>query len=295
MRAYEFILKELLEPKKPGSAVKSSTVSVSGAQGSISKISQQKFTTSKGNVVKVWFKPTQADDGNPSVEITFYVNDTVYDNSSSEGKDIANDFEILSGVGYLVNNTLDRKKLNHCTFLAYSSNRDTRTKFNIPLEKYLVKLNHSLTTFYDQIANFNPTPEQLSAELERRNALLARLKRPLETSVNMVDPNLTNALSQMHAFINQPFDETSLERYSKLLTAIEHSSSHYVYNNTGFPKLINDLHEFKLIVRSYSKDGAEITSNRRASVYSKLIQKFFSDKWDIKTQGAHFTLTRKLS
>jgi hypothetical protein len=295
MRAYEFILNELLEPRKPGSAVKSSTVSVSGAQGSVSKISQQKFTTSKGNVVKVWFKPTQADDGNPSVEISFYVNDTLYDKSSTEGKDIANDFEILSGVGYLVNNTLNRKKLNHCTFLAYSGDRDTRTKFNIPPDKYLVNVNHLLKTLHDQIANFNPTPDQLAAELERRNTLLARLNRPLETSVNMVDPNLANALSQMHAFINQPFDETSLERYSKLLTAIEHSSSHYVYNNTSFPKVINDLHEFKLIVRSYSKHGAEITSNRRASVYSKLIQKFFSDNWNIETQGAHFTLTRKLS
>lgn len=100
-------------------------MSKSGMQGSKEKIIQRQFTTSSGNDVKIHFSP-RVDDGEASTRISFYVNDKTSDESSTEGKDIASDFEILSGVMYITLMYLNRAKLNHCSFEAFAGEGDKK-------------------------------------------------------------------------------------------------------------------------------------------------------------------------
>ena len=73
---------EYIEPTYP-SGIKTSTVKKSGVQGSVIPIKQYRFTTSKGNDVKVHFKRTE-EEGMKSADVVFYVNDTLDDSSSSK-------------------------------------------------------------------------------------------------------------------------------------------------------------------------------------------------------------------
>lgn len=291
MKIQEIIL-EFLEPRKP-EAVKSSSFKKSGVQGSVTNIVQRQFTTSHNNVVKVHFSPVTTDDGDKSVSITFYVNDVLYDNASTTDKDIKNDFEILSGVIYIILAYLDKAKLKHCTFEAFKGEGDTKTKFNMPMDTAVANLNKVIDQLYQKVANVNITPEMIQQEIDRVNTFRARFSKPLvDTAVVIYKPELMHALKELKQFIALPPTETSANQYGGLANEI-----------SKFDKNINSWPEYRTLQDainfarsryvSYSKQGAMITKNRRFAVYSRMLDKYFSDKWDITTQHDTFYLTRK--
>ena len=74
------------------------------------------------------------------VSIVFYVNDTLYDKASTDNKNVANDFDILSGVLYVIILYLQKSKINHAKFEAYSGEGDTKTVRNLPTEKIIATI-----------------------------------------------------------------------------------------------------------------------------------------------------------
>lgn len=291
MKVQEILL-EFLEPRKPD-AVKSSTFKKSGVQGSVTNIVQRQFTTSHENVVKVQFSPAATDDGAKSVSITFYVNDVLYDNASTADKDIKNDFEILSGVMYIVLNYLDRAKLNHCTFEAFKGEGDTKTKFNMPLDKAVNNLNHLIDSLYQALAELVITPEMIQTELARVNKIYALLKKPLVDNVVVIHkPELMHALKELKQFLSMPPTDQSANQFGSLTMAI----AKYDKNVSAWPEyksLVDALNNIRPAFVSYSKQGASVTKNRRFAVYSRILDKYFADKWDVQTQHDTFYLTRK--
>jgi hypothetical protein len=291
MKVQEILL-EFLEPRKPDT-VKSSTFKKRGAQSSVTNIVQRQFTTSHQNVVKVQFSPAVTDNDEKSVSITFYVNDVLYDNASTTDKDIKNDFEILSGVMYIVLNYLDRAKLNHCTFDAFKGEGDTKTKFNMPLDKAINNLNGIIDSLYQKLADLDITPEMVQNELNRVNALYAKLRKPLvDTVIVIYKPELMHALKELKQFLAMPPTEHSANQFGLLTMAI----SKYDKNMSTWPEykaLVDSINNIRPAIVSYGKQGASITKNRRFSVYSRILDKYFSNKWDVQTQHESFYLTRK--
>lgn len=265
---------ELFEPKKPTDKIKSSTLKRSGVQGSTNNIAQRTFTTKKGNVVDVQFK-TKIEDGVKETDVTFYVNGTLHDNSSTLGKDIDNDFEILAGVGYIVKVYLDKAKISRCTFVAYSSEKDIKTKFNLPIEKPKRNLFAALDGLYARVTELLKTPEDMTQSdkynltLEIIGALKKYLDHPVER-YNIAD------ITRM---------------YYQLRTATDMKLLKYPEMNDALTK----LEVFMEVVDSYGPNGVQVKHNRRFEVYLKMFNKFFSHDWDIKTYGDKFILTRKTS
>ena len=52
------------------------------------------------------------------------------------------------------------------------------------------------------------------------------------------------------------------------------------------------MDDHRKALRSYSMGGISITKNRRFSIYSKMMSKYFKN-WDVETYANSFTLTRK--
>lgn len=263
---------ELLEPKKPESKVKSSTLSKSGLQGSTNKIAQRSFTTKKGNLVEIQFKTTT--EGNEKVtDVVFYVNGTMYDNASTEGKDIDNDFDILSGVGYIVKTYLDKAKINKCTFQAYSSESDTKLKHNIPVER--------------------PKRELLKS-LEGLSTVTTGLLKTAEDEIQSDKYNLIlEIIRALNQYLTQPVERYSSRDFDKMYWQIRRAIDMKLSKYPESQDAIAQLEYFMTVIRSYSTEGVLVKQNRRFQVYSKILNKFFSNDWNIQTYGDHFTLTRK--
>lgn len=263
---------ELLEPKKPESKVKSSTLSKSGLQGSTNKIAQRSFTTNKGNRVDIQFKTT-TEDNEKATDVVFYVNGTMYDNASTLGKNIDNDFDILSGVGYIVKTYLDKAKINKCTFQAYSSESDTKLKYNIPVEKPKRELLKSLQDLSTVITELLKTAED-EIQSDKYNLILEVIRAINQYLTQPVERYTSRDFDKMYWQIRQAVD-MKLSKYPELREAIK------------------QLEYFMTVIASYSQSGVYVKQNRRFQVYSKILNKFFANDWNIQTYGDHFTLTRK--
>lgn len=274
------IIKELLEPKKP-SNVKSSVFNKSGVQGSETKVSQRKFVTKSGNDVKVHFKQT----GNDSVDITFYVNDSTEDAAVKGGKDV----EILPGVLHIVLQYLKKSKVNYCTFEAAGGSGDYKTKYNLPKDKIITSIKDHINQFKDKLSNTKITPEMEKNELDRINALRAKLNKPLETTAIVIyKDQLLHTLSELETNI-----ETIEADQIRDLIRYMNEYSKNVLKWPEFEQLMKLLYEFQKVLSSYSEKGALIHRNRRQDLYSKLVDKYLSNDWDIETTGTMFYLTRK--
>jgi hypothetical protein len=263
---------ELLEPKKPLTAVKSSTVSKSGMQGSKNKIAQRTFTTNKGNQVDIQFKTT-TDDNVKSTDVVFYVNGTMYDTASTEGKDIDNDFDILSGVGYIVKTYLDKAKIDRCTFSAHSTPSDTKHKFNIPVER---------------------PKRELLASLQGLSSVTNELLKTEEDEIRKNKYNLVlETIEAIKQYLTQPVEKYSSSDFDKLYWQIRKAADMKLSKYPEMNEAFKQLERFMSVITSYSPEGVHVRQNRRFAVYSKILNKFFSSTWDIETYGDSFILTRK--
>jgi hypothetical protein len=291
-------LTEFLEPAKPNKTT-TSTIKKAGPQGSTYPVKQLKFTTANGNVVKLHIKPETAEDGTASVNGMFYVNNTLYDDSSASEAS-TRDTEILPGVFYTLFAYLDRARINHCTFTAYSGSRDTKTKFNVPLDRDIRTIGKGILALKNRISGFVVTQSMVDAAVAKRNATLQKLGRPLVDNVTIIyKPELLQALQDLAELVGDVFPALDASN-------IQAVSEHYVnaiailtkYNHTvrewpEYTQLITDLHSTELKLRTYYPGGAAVTQNRRFNVYSKLLNKYYSSNWTINTSGDTFHLTRK--
>jgi hypothetical protein len=288
MRAYEFsIIKELIEPKAPGN-LKKSTITKAGTQGSPVKINQRQFTTSKGNVVKVHFKPF-IEDNLKAVDVSFFVNDTMDDEASGQ-----RDSEILPQVLHTVLAYAKTSKVQRITFSAVAGSGDTKTKFNIPLDRHVASLKSAIAVFYKKLIAIEITPEMEKDELDRVNAIYAKIGKPLKTSATvMYKDELIAVLKQIMDFID---NLTPSENSGNEFNALYQEFMKYIKRTDNWPEfhaLLKEFSNMAAVLYSYTKHGAMISKNRRLDLYTKLVQRYFAKDWDISITGTSFGLTRK--
>ena len=279
-REEDMKLRELIEPRKP-TQTKSSVVSKFGVQGATTKIPQRRFITKLGNDIKVQFKPN----GEQSVDVTFYVNDSLDDNAVKGGKDN----EILPGVLFIILQYLKKSKVNFCSFEAVTGSGDYKTKYNLPKERIINEVRAAAEQFISKLENTVITPEMEEEELRRINAIYTRVNKPLATSAIVIHKEeLLDALGKL---INN-VDNVQLDEISDIIRHI----NNYNKNIDGWSEyndLMKLLYSYRQIVQSYTPGGTTINRNRRLDLYTKMVEKYLSNDWDIEIHGTKFYLTRK--
>lgn len=262
-------LKEWIEEKKPSKVSHSKIVKNSGTV--MSKIvDQYKFTTMKGNIVKVHF-----DIRDNGAEIVFYVNDALSDDSSkTEGSDY--DTEILSGVLWVVKYIADKKGLTELRFDAWKSKDDFKIRKNIdiigPTKKLLLILDKCIKIATD-------TEKVVLPITQARLDLSKKFNMPLRDVYNFNKEELLERLQVVKQSVEEGKDLRSV-----------HSTFHDV--KIFDPKDLEDaIKVYNVAYQSNTEEGFKDTSNRRLSLYRKLIAKNMIG-WKVEQYGESFILRR---
>jgi GNAT superfamily N-acetyltransferase len=79
-----------------------------------------------------------------------------------------------------------------------------------------------------------------------------------------------------------PDDLMNMQPYTKLEDLIP-----------GGMDVLKLVKQYNVARMSHSEGGASVTRNRRQDLYKRLMDKFFSDKWNVKQERDSFELTRK--
>ena len=278
------LLRELISPRKPEKVTTSTNVKY-GVQGSTAKVSDRSFVTKIGNVVRVRFSPEIDWEHKRSVDITFYVNDTVEDRSDAE-----KDPEILPGVLHIILQYLKRSKVDRCTFVAAPGDGDYKKVYNLPRDKIIKAVILSATKLKDRLSNTIITPEMEQEYLDRRNEMLSVVGRPLVDKITyMYKDELIGILSRL---LGEVAGIASAEDINKYLNFIKDHSTN-IGRWPEYDELIDVLHSFVDILLSYRDIGFTRHRNRRLSLYTKLVNYYFAKDWDIEIYGTKFTLKRK--
>lgn len=278
-------LLEIVSPKKPD-AVKRGIYKKPGVQGSVSHVRTREFTTSKGNHVRVLFD-VQPDEGGSIVDINFYVNDTHYDDSSTAGGKHRNDFEILSGVLYLTRSFVDKGKYDRIKFTAQKGSGDSKTVFGLDLDKHKAQYVEALRTLFNEIQNYEPSQREI--ELSQKRAEDIRRKFGKEVSAEVIFtsklvPVIEKLLSSISSLSQEEFHtlHEQIRRWDKTINQWK-----------SYQEVIDRGIRLKDAFESHSESGVTINRNRRASLYMKLMKKYFPD-WEVsELYGDIYELVRK--
>jgi hypothetical protein len=281
-------LEEDLSPKKPTSKI--TKRNIIKQQGTIRahKVIQYQFTTENGNNVKVHVKP----DGENSYDILFYVNDNMYDDSSSKNSESGRDKEILNGVLYVIQHVIKYLKPERITFEAISSDGDSKQVKNIDITKPKIELLKAIKMVKEQLEQYEATivqPSKMRLELSQMSG------KPLQT---LYDINKSEYIELLNSLINsiQTDNQNLFGLEWDLQTKIHNDKSwKNIYNSKIDPNeiLLNKLNLYTTAVKSNKPEGTIIQTNRRANVYERLLNKYFANEWDIKKNGDFFEMTKK--
>lgn len=272
---------EVVDPITP-KGLKKSTIVKNQSTNTATKVIQFKWKTQRGNIVKIHFEPT----GKDFYNIVFYVNDTLEDDSSKNN--ISNrDPEILPGVFHVIKTKADELKVNHLSFKAEDSPKDTRIIRNLPINDLnaLEKLNEFKQALLKyQVKLVQPSQTKIN--------LMAKLKRPYPQPEPDIDKNLwLKWVKDIENNLNNPNPDGLDNFINQLITKL--SITNNLHNlNFDFDKLINELKKTSNILKSNSKAGWSRTINRRQKIYEKLVYRYFPD-WEIDISGNYFYLNRK--
>lgn len=224
------------------------------------QVKEYKWKTSLGNEVKLHYEPREEGVYN----VMFYVNDTLYDDSSSKfGTN--RDPEIFPSIfGMLNKNKVNARQLQ---FRAWDSEGDKKLIRNLPMEEkkkdvlsHLSLLLNHLNTY--QVKMLPITPSKM--------LLYKRLGRPIPSEVPDFDKdkwieivkNLYNKINH-----NQSVEEEIGSFHSNLSIG--------KFNNLGFSfeGLLHSMQEYEYTFKSNTPEGWMRTRNRREIIYEKLISK----------------------
>ena len=251
-----FQLNELIEPRKPNGEIVQSKENKYGWD-----YVYRTYHTSLGNKVDVEFKEVTDE----SVDVTFYVNDSLEDDASVVDKDV----EISTGVLYILMQYLnEHTEITHCSFLAASGKGDIKTKYNLPTEELLKQIKEAVEKLL-----------QILTSRQVRNDMKAR---------NLGYSELLGELSKL----SQIDDKISVAAFTKIANTIGlHSSG--ITSMPEYQTLVKLIREFITVLKSHTPSGAQVMRNRRAAIYGKLMKRYFSSGWDINVKGNVFDITRK--
>jgi hypothetical protein len=275
----DYVLKridEIAEPIKTNAIRR--MVTKHGGTWREKKVVEYKFKTSLGNEVKIHFDKISE---NPKAyNVVFYVNDTQYDDASkTEGS--VRDPEVLGKVVYLIRKKSDDLKAQEIQFVAQKGKGDIKVIRNIDVNKYKPNALFEINKFYNAIVN-----HQVNM-IPAKRELFARLNIP-------VPPDRPSINKEKWLRIINGVKESIVEE--KIINVDELETSIYLdkindYIDTS--RLVESLRNYANAVISNTGLGWIKNQNRRESLYSRLVEKYFAD-WDVEKKGDSFILRRKI-
>lgn len=271
----DFLLNEIAEPTKPINKVSKTNIKKDAGTWRERPVLQYKFKTTNGNEVKVHFEKTEEN----TYDVMFYVNDTQYDNASSNEKD-KRDVEILGNVLWIIKQKSEQLKIKKLTFTAQTGQNDIKTIRNLDINKYKKIFIGFLNELKLKLNNYKVKL------IEPNKQLYLKLNRPIPLAKPDVDKEL--------------FDKI----FKKIEQLIQNNESiEDVFNNTyhNFEELkkvgidtagfLNSFRDLSNAIQSNSPSGWNRSLNRREVVWEKLVNRYFSD-WNVNKHGTKFELTR---
>ena len=269
-------LNEIAAPAKPSGAVKKINIIKNPGTIKAKPVIEFRFKTKQGNVVKVHFDNR----GDGVFEALFYVNDTMYDDSSTKGGS-TKDYEILPSVLHVIKIQAPKLGAKKITFSAIQGqgrwvkkldiepvkNKAVQAleKFEITVQQYPVKMIPPSPQRIELFKKFNKGTPQPLPDLDTPTMLshIERLKSQLDS------------ISAINIFIE------NLYRIDWKIFGID-------------PKPLTDmLRKLEGAIESHSEKGWYDDTNRREYIYEKLFNKYFTDEWNVIKNGTSFELVRK--
>lgn len=295
MQEGHMLVCEGIEPKKPLGKITKSKVTKNKGMINQRDLDQIQFNTSSGNNVKVQFK---IEDG--VGDVVFYVNNTLDDNGGR--KDGSVDPEILGGVLWIVDTYSDKMGLRGLTFSAWAGKGDTKVVKGLDMEKPREAALQKLRSYMQDVSEYKA---RIIPPSENRIALAKKLGREPTVVYDVNVGKIELIIREMIADIEDrgvvrslPFEEEvyltrnvgggvpdnllDLNPYTKLEDLIP-----------GALETLELVKKYNVARMSHSEDGASVTRNRRQDLYRRIMDKFFSGKWNVEQERDSFTLTRK--
>ena len=275
---------EIVDPAKPLSRVNRHNIVKDKGTNVAKPAVQFSWRTKLGNMVKLHF----TSEGENSYEVVFYVNDTLYDDASANTEN-TRDPEILSGIFYLLKEKADKLGANELSFRAYESKNDTKTIRGLDS-------NEPKSQAITELQRLGMAIQQYQPQLVQPNQNKLDLWKKIGRGVPEPTPdfNTNTWMSLVSQLTNAIQSEQRIITYiDQLKTGI--GTDKFRVLNYDFGSLLESLTNFDNAVASNSEQGWPRKRNRRAIIYSKIINRTMAGEWDIQTNGSsdRFTLTRK--
>lgn len=265
-------LNEIVSPQKPNNP-RLSNIIKNKSTNTAKPVMQYTWRTSSGNKVELQFEKNHQD----SYTIVFYVNGTHYDDETS-GEEKVRDPEVLNTVVYMMRKIADKLQAKELSFTGQDSPKDYKKIFNLPLEPTKTILLDTLQNIVKLVTSRTP---QIIPHTQKKIEIYAKLNRPLPEPGPDFDPQNLKALNQIISDIESNKQIPEFYYFFKDLHIL------------GFDSLAieKQMQKFNQIISSRSSQGWNRHKNRRADVFEKIVNKFFSD-WQINRLGSRITLAR---
>lgn len=272
---------EIVEPYNPSGVRKSNIVKDKGTNRAKEAI-QFRWKTKLGNVVKLHFDY----DGPNAYTVVFYVNGTLFDNAAVNQNN-GRDPEILAGIFYLLKEKANQLKADKLSFRGQDSESDTKTIRNIDPNQYKELALKELNAFSQVINNHQV---QMIPPTQSKIDLYKRLNR--DDPQPMPDFNKPLWLKWLQNIHNEIKMGNRITNFiDQLKTGM--GVSDFKNINVNLKSLIETLTNFDNAVISNSPEGWQRTKNRRTIIYTKLVNRYMSQDWNIEINGNWFYLTRR--
>ena len=266
---------EVAELNKPSSSVRRKTIIKDKGTNVARPVVQFQWTTKLGNTIKLQMEPT--DQARTSYFVIFYVNDVLYDFASKKEAS-ARDYEILGNVFYVLKEKADKLNAQSLTFRAHKGERDDpRIVRGQDPNAQKPEIFGLIDRLKKNILRFEP---EWAAPDEKKVALYQRIKKEVPATIQ----------------------HKSIVILNNILKAVENNEEidQLIYNfqvmHGTEDLLIKKLQDYNNAVKTNRPEGLSVPRNRRRNVYMKVLQRDFSQDWNIRTDGVndeHFIMTRK--
>lgn len=280
----DYVLEEGIEPRKPSGKLVKKRVVKNRGMVTQKELEQVEFVTAAGNNVKVQF---QIRDG--IGDVVFYVNDTLDDDG---GRDVGSiDNEILSGVLWVVDTYADRMHLNGLTFSAWAGKGDNKVVRGVDLKKPQEMALNAIKAYMAKISEYKP---KLIPPTPGRIALARKMGRE---PIPVYDVDVAKVLEILGKIIEKMGKSDvmvvgDVREFEEVLWR-EFNGKKLDDMVPGAENLFKVLKNYTVALLSHGESGTLVNRNRRQDLYKRLMDKFFSVKWNIEQKGNSFTLTRK--
>lgn len=282
-------MNEIVELRRPTGRTKKSDVVISPGTNTARRAIQYQFTTKMGNNVKVRFLV----DGENAYTVSFHVNNELKDDAKLDNSQ--RDPEIIPGAFHVIKTRADSLGAQELTWVAVESENDTKVVRNLDVERYSAPVIQTLRTLYQAVGQH---PSKMVPSNPKLDSILG-ITGPRQ--VPDFDREHWQGAIKGIVFAIQQKNAEQLHNAIYLLgnlfrterTKSEQHNRPEFNPGIDWMSLEKQLLELEGAIRSNEEGGWARKSNRRLNIYQRIVDKYFSQDWDIKISYNRFTLTRK--